>query len=112
MVVNNGRQFDFAGVESILNVGVSEKPYQENAIGKFGIGFKLAHRLVGKGNGIDELFEDYGGPIVFSWKNGEIEELKDFSKSPNLKPELQEYELIQHDEGQEGICKTEDPWPL
>ncbi len=46
-------------------------------IGKFGIGFKLAHRLVGESNGLTELINDYQGPILFSWSAGEWQQLAD-----------------------------------
>ena len=52
LVANNGRMFDADGIRSILNVGSSTKTSDSETIGKFGIGFKLAHRLVGKDNGL------------------------------------------------------------
>jgi hypothetical protein len=72
LVINNGFQFDFKSIRSILNVGVSTKTPEQHTIGKFGIGFKLAHRLVGKENGLHELINKNYGPILFSWKNGEL----------------------------------------
>ncbi len=73
MIANNGRMFDFDSIRSILNVGSSTKTPDSQSIGKFGIGFKLAHRLVGKENGLDELLSSSpSGPILFSWGNGEI----------------------------------------
>ncbi|MCD8176245.1 MAG: ATP-binding protein [Tannerellaceae bacterium] len=75
LIANNGAMFGFDNVRSILNVGSSTKSSNSHTIGKFGIGFKLAHRLVGKENGLDELLANYSGPILFSWKNNEIEQL-------------------------------------
>lgn len=75
LVANNGKMFDVDNVRSILNVGASTKSSDQQSIGKFGIGFKLAHRLVGKDNGINELLTDFSGPILFSWKNNEIGQL-------------------------------------
>ena len=54
LVANNGEMFTPNSVRSILNVGSSTKNSDSQTIGKFGIGFKLAHRLVGKDNGLQE----------------------------------------------------------
>lgn len=67
-VINNGEQFNKEGIISILNIGQSTK-HDANSIGRLGVGFKLAHRLVGKQNGLEELLNDYKGPIVFSWNS-------------------------------------------
>ncbi|GGE40345.1 histidine kinase/DNA gyrase B/HSP90-like ATPase [Pedobacter psychrotolerans] len=75
LVANNGKMFNLDSVRSILNVGSSTKSNDSHTIGKFGIGFKLAHRLVGKDNGLQELINEHSGPILFSWKNYEIEQL-------------------------------------
>lgn len=75
LVANNGKMFNLDSVRSILNVGSSTKSNDSQTIGKFGIGFKLAHRLVGKDNGLQELINENSGPILFSWKNNEIEQL-------------------------------------
>ena len=76
LIANNGEMFNFDSVRSILNVGSSTKTLDSQNIGKFGIGFKLAHRLVGKENGLVELLSSQpSGPILFSWKNGEILDL-------------------------------------
>lgn len=76
LIANNGEMFNFDSVRSILNVGSSTKTPNSQNIGKFGIGFKLAHRLVGKENGLVELLSSQpSGPILFSWKNGEIIDL-------------------------------------
>jgi hypothetical protein len=74
LAFNNGSQFNFEGIRSILNVGVSTKSQENSNIGKFGIGFKLIHRLVGEKSGLEEL-KNLSGPILFSW--GKSEQLKD-----------------------------------
>lgn len=71
LVINNGNFFSFKDIRSILNVGISTKTDRSN-IGKYGIGFKLAHRLVGKQNGLVELIDKNYGPLLFSWKNNEL----------------------------------------
>ncbi|KAA6340818.1 RecBCD enzyme subunit RecD [termite gut metagenome] len=83
LVANNGKMFDLNNIRSILNVGASTKTADSQTIGKFGIGFKLAHRLVGKDNGLQELIYEHSGPILFSWKNYEIENL---SKTETIVP--------------------------
>lgn len=75
LVANNGEMFSTDDVESILNIGASTKTFDSQNIGKYGIGFKLAHRLVGKDDGLNELIRDYTGPVIFSWKNNEIKDL-------------------------------------
>jgi hypothetical protein len=83
LIANNGKMFNFDSIRSILNVGSSTKTADSQSIGKFGIGFKLAHRLVGKENGLDELLgTEPSGPILFSWKNGEITNLADADPRP------------------------------
>lgn len=68
IAINNGKPFDLAGIRAILNFAQSTKTRDEN-IGKFGVGFKLIHRMVGAGNGLQELTQDYTGPILFSWSD-------------------------------------------
>lgn len=80
-VLNNGSQFNKDGIISILNIGQSTKRSAES-IGRLGIGFKLAHRLVGKQNGLSELLNEYKGPIVFSWNK--FEQLKAFLSDENI----------------------------
>lgn len=70
LAVNNGKKFSLKGLESILNIAQSTKTDASN-IGRLGIGFKLAHRLVGKGNGTRELVYGNKGPIMFSWDKTE-----------------------------------------
>ena len=70
LAVNNGEKFSIEGVSSILNIAQSTK-YTASSIGRLGIGFKLVHRLVGKGNGTHELVHSNKGPIMFSWDKQE-----------------------------------------
>lgn len=72
LVINNGEMFNPASIRSILNIGSSTKANTSDKIGQFGIGFKLAHRLVGKDDALDELVNHLNGPILYSWKNSEI----------------------------------------
>ncbi len=109
MVINNGWQFDFAAIQSILNVGVSTKTEEEHTIGKFGIGFKLAHRLVGKENGLDELLDKNYGPLLFSWKNGELKNLIE-TQVENISPVLQDYSVSRQNGEIKVDLTTEDPW--
>ena len=54
-----------------MNIGQSFGKQDPDKIGRYGIGFKLVHRLVGKSSGLDELLnvdkKGYRGPIMFSW---------------------------------------------
>lgn len=70
LAVNNGTKFSLDGISSILNIAQSTKT-TSSSIGRLGIGFKLAHRLVGKGNGTQELVHGNKGPIMFSWDKPE-----------------------------------------
>ncbi|MFK7904122.1 MAG: sacsin N-terminal ATP-binding-like domain-containing protein [Chitinophagales bacterium] len=74
MVVNNGKPFSTADIKAILNSFQGTKADKTKAknchkIGRYGIGFKLAYRLTGKSDGVDELLEQMAGPILFSWHN-------------------------------------------
>ena len=70
LAVNNGSKFSLDGITSILNIAQSTKKTASD-IGRLGIGFKLVHRLVGKGNGSYELVHGKKGPIMFSWDRKE-----------------------------------------
>jgi len=109
LVMNNGKQFDFAAIRSILNVGVSTKKPEDHSIGKFGIGFKLAHRLVGKDNGLDELLNKNYGPILFSWTNGDIKNLLE-AGVPEITPAPQDYQVTKGTPDDLISIATEDPW--
>lgn len=83
LAINNGEPFTKEGVKSILNVGQSYgKTDDPDKIGRFGIGFKLVHRLVGETSGLDELIKDYSGPQMFSWRNSE--QLNSFLQKDSL----------------------------
>lgn len=64
LAFNDGTPFTSSNVISILNEGDSDKSV--NDIGRFGVGFKIVHRLVGENDGLTEL-KQYKGPILFSW---------------------------------------------
>ena len=84
LAFNNGGQFDFEGIRSILNVGVSSKSQDSSNIGKFGIGFKLIHRLVGEDLGLEEL-KNLSGPILFSWGSAtQLIDLQGFAQNKNI----------------------------
>jgi hypothetical protein len=55
IVINNGSVFSEEGIKSILNIGQSFGKQEPDKIGRYGIGFKLVHRFVGKSSGLDEL---------------------------------------------------------
>ena len=81
IAINNGKPFDLAGIRAILNFAQTTKTRDEN-IGKFGVGFKLIHRMVGAGNGLQELTQDYTGPILFSWSDKS--QLQDLLKANSI----------------------------
>ena len=63
---NDGLSFKKENVIAILNEGDSNK--SEGDIGRFGVGFKIIHRLVGEHDGFEEIKQNEG-PIIFSWNN-------------------------------------------
>lgn len=70
VAVNNGKPFSRDDLTSLLNIAASTKKSCEK-IGRFGIGFKLAYRLLGKTTGAEEMMRDNKGPVVFSWSKTE-----------------------------------------
>lgn len=102
LVMNNGEMFSPASIRSILNIGSSTKANSADKIGQFGIGFKLAHRLVGKDDALDELVNNLNGPILYSWKNNEIKEF-----SEDIEFEDLEYRV---DKDENIIVENESPW--
>ncbi|MCC5946537.1 MAG: ATP-binding protein [Bernardetiaceae bacterium] len=90
MVINNGKPFSKADVQAILNSFQGTKADKTKAhncdkIGRYGIGFKLAHRLVGKSDGADELIRDLAGPVIFSWQKAEqLQQLLAADAAPKL----------------------------
>jgi len=83
LAINNGSPFDIEGLQSILNIAQTTKK-DPDKIGRFGIGFKLAHRLVGKNEGTDELVRQYKGPILFSW--AKLEDLESLMRNEQIEP--------------------------
>lgn len=68
LTINNGTVFDKEGITSVLNLGQSyNKKHDPDKIGRFGIGFKLVHRLIGATSGLNEIIQNYQGPQLFSW---------------------------------------------
>lgn len=112
LVANNGAMFNMDSIRSILNVGVSTKSSDNYTIGKFGIGFKLAHRLVGRENGLDELIHQNYGPILFSWQQNEILQLESFDKNPVVTPQHQEYNIRSENGRRKATIKSIEPWLL
>ncbi len=96
LAINNGNTFSLEDIQSIINISNSTKKGCDS-IGRFGIGFKLVHRLVGKGNGYDEMEKFNKGLSIFSWNK-----LTDFKE---LLGEEEEIEL-EFDDNLEG----ESPW--
>ncbi|WP_316795456.1 AAA domain-containing protein [Pedobacter agri] len=104
LVANNGEMFTPNSIRSILNVGSSTKNADSQTIGKFGIGFKLAHRLVGKDNGLQELVNENSGPLLFSWKNYDLQYLA--SGSAPIPSEVE----LSNDKRGEITVNDENPW--
>ncbi len=84
MVLNNGKPFTDKDLKALLNSfqgTKSDKSKAENCgkIGRYGIGFKLAYRLMGKSDGADELLNQLAGPLLYSWHNSkQFKELFDY----------------------------------
>jgi hypothetical protein len=85
LAINNGEPFDVDGLQSVLNIAQTTKKSCDK-IGRFGIGFKLVHRLVGKNEGVSELVNQYKGPILFSWSKPS--DLQELMKKQPLEPLL------------------------
>lgn len=92
LVINNGEMFSSASIRSILNIGSSTKSNDSEKIGQFGIGFKLAHRLVGKDNATSELIHNLNGPILFSWKHNEINSFESNVENTSIDYNINEFE--------------------
>lgn len=110
LVVNNGTMFDADGIQSILNIGISTKASDSYSIGKFGIGFKLAHRLVGKENGLDELIDKNYGPVLFSWKNAELATIASLTEKDEVEPLDFKYEVVIEENEKRLSINSEEPW--
>lgn len=70
IAINDGEKFNDSSVKAVLDIAQSTK-HDPESIGRFGIGFKLIHTLVGKKDGIDEIIKENRGPIIFSWNKKE-----------------------------------------
>ncbi len=85
LALNNGKPFSVADIRAVLNSfqgtkADKTKPENCGKIGRYGIGFKLVHRLVGKFDGADELLNDLAGPILFSWgQKSQFDDLLNFN---------------------------------
>ncbi|MFZ2863852.1 MAG: DarT ssDNA thymidine ADP-ribosyltransferase family protein [Ignavibacteriaceae bacterium] len=102
---NDGEQFSFEGIRSILNIGQSTKESKSN-IGKFGVGFKIVHRLIGESNGKGEL-KKLNGPILFSWKtNSDLQSFLNYDSTQNIIH--CEPKIIHVDGGY--TCEDDYPW--
>jgi hypothetical protein len=71
LAINNGHPFTSKGIEAILNIGQSHGKDKGDTIGRYGVGFKLVHRLVGRTDGLDEIVRENKGPLLFSWSRPE-----------------------------------------
>lgn len=72
VALNNGASFTTRDIEGILNSFQGTKSNKSGGancekIGRYGIGFKLIHRLAGRQEGVDELIRELRGPVLFSW---------------------------------------------
>jgi hypothetical protein len=91
LAINNGESFKPNEIASILNIAQSDKRNLDDEercdkIGRFGIGFKLVHRLVGENDGSNELTKinngELKGPVLFSWSH--YSQLKSFMESSDV----------------------------
>lgn len=104
LALNNGFAFTSGGVKAILNIAQSSEDKENpGKIGRYGIGFKLVHRLVGKGNGINELMNDYTGPVIFSWSD--TADFQSFISGIELTPTAFEPEAAQAGKGAPWLFK-------
>ena len=105
LAFNNGNQFSVEGIRSILNIGQSTKESKSD-IGKFGVGFKIVHRLIGETDGKKELNE-LNGPIIFSWsKFSDLESLVKVNSLDDIEFKSPDFQ-IQDDQ---FISKDTLPW--
>lgn len=74
LCINNGKPFTDRNLAGLINVGDSDKTFEE--IGTYGIGFKIVHRLLGKDDGADAIINDYAGALMFSWSNLNLIDLR------------------------------------
>jgi hypothetical protein len=103
IVLNDGEYFTLQSLISILAIGASSKYRNPDNIGQFGVGFKLAHRLIGADNSIKELLEENKGPILFSWANGELAQLGSIENIETIDPKCSGF-------GGNAISTGDAPW--
>ena len=105
MVLNNGKPFTDKDLKALLNSfqgtkADKTKPENCGKIGRYGIGFKLAYRLMGKSDGADELLNDLAGPLLFSWHN------------ENQFDDLINYNADSVQANDDDVSSTNTPWLL
>jgi len=103
IVLNDGEYFTLESIISILAIGASSKYRNPDNIGQFGVGFKLAHRLIGADNSLKELLEENKGPLLFSWSNGELADLASDDKFELVDPECTGF-------GKKAVSRNSSPW--
>jgi len=103
IVLNDGDYFTLQSVISILATGASSKYRNPDNIGQFGVGFKLAHRLIGADNSLKELLEENKGPILFSWANNELAELANLEEIKTIDPKCEGF-------GNKAVSDCNAPW--
>ena len=103
IVLNDGDYFSLLSVKSILAIGSSSKYRNPDNIGQFGVGFKLAHRLIGADDSIKELLDDNKGPILFSWKNADLGNLSTATDIEPVDPACSGW----YDD---AVSNSDDPW--
>jgi hypothetical protein len=105
MVLNNGKPFSDKDLKALLNSfqgtkADKTKPENCGKIGRYGIGFKLAYRLMGKSDGADELLNDLAGPLLFSWHN------------EHQFDDLMNYSANAVNANDDDVSSTDTPWLL
>lgn len=103
IVLNDGEYFNLQSIISILAIGASSKYRNPDNIGQFGVGFKLAHRLIGADNSLKELLEENKGPLLFSWANGELTQLADINELQTIDPGCKSF-------GNDAVSTSDAPW--
>ena len=105
LVFNNGNQFSLEGIRSILNIGQSTKESKSD-IGKYGVGFKIVHRLIGETDGKKELNE-LKGPVLFSWNQySDLEALVKVNVLEDIKNQKPDFDEVDD----QFSCNDNLPW--
>lgn len=103
VVLNDGEYFSLQSIISILAIGASSKYRNPDNIGQFGVGFKLAHRLIGSDNSLKEILDENKGPLLFSWANRELVDLPSLADINYTDPEL-------YGHGKNAYSQNLAPW--